>query len=199
MPSTKTWVAVLSVLTGCGAASPSTTDAGDAGGALEVTTIDAGCAITVERWPLGSGEHVPVGTEITWPSNPPASGPHYPVWAAFQEFSSPVPRGYYVHDLEHGAVVLLSNCAAVSGDCTPILEALRQASASLPDDPLCSGGVRVRTVITPDPLITQPLVAVTWGYIYRAQCVDQPSLSAFVQAHYAQAPEDECANGVTQF
>ena len=113
-------------------------------------------------------------------------------------FTSPVPRGYYVHDLEHGAVVLLSNCDQVSGDCTPVLDALRAASASLPDDPLCSS-VRVRTVITPDPLIDQPLVAVSWGYVYRAACVDQPSLNAFVQAHYGKGPEALCANGVTQF
>jgi len=139
-----------------------------------------------------------VGSVIEWPSNPPQSGSHYPVWAAFQEFSTPVPRGFYVHDLEHGAVVLLHRCDLV-GDCAPVLEALRQTAASLPDDARCSGGVRVRTVITPDPLIPEPIVAVSWGFIYRAQCVDLPSLKAFASAHYAQAPEDECANGVTSF
>ncbi len=189
------WMCVV-VLSACGAPQQQVTS--DGGTPLEVTTIDAGCAITVERWELGKGNHLPVGTDLQWPSNPPQSGPHYPIWAAFQEYSSPVPRGYYVHDLEHGAVVLLSNCSLVSGDCTPVLEALRQASASLPDDPKCTD-VRVRTVITPDPLIPQPLIAVSWGFIYRAECVDQPSLNAFVQAHYARGTEDLCANGTTQF
>ena len=110
-----------------------------------------------------------------------------------------MPRGYYVHDLEHGAVVLLHRCELLGSDCTAALEALRQTVASLPDDPRCSGGVRVRTVITPDPLIPEPIVAVSWGFIYRAQCVDLPSLKAFASSHYAQAPEDECANGVTSF
>ena len=198
MRSSMPCLVLFFVLVGCGAAPTQTPVGADAGTPLEVTTIDAGCAITVERWALQGGQHVDVGTDIRWPSNPPNSGPHFPVWAAYQEFTSPVPRGYYVHDLEHGAVVLLSNCDQVSGDCTPVLDALRAASASLPDDALCSS-VRVRTVITPDPLITEPLVAVSWGYVYRAACVDQPSLNAFVQAHYAQGPENLCANGVTQF
>jgi len=189
----------LTVFAACGSPSQTTFDGGAGEVPLEVTTIDAGCAVSVEQWSLGKGNHLPIGTDITWPSNPPSSGPHYPIWAAFQEYSSAVPRGYYVHDLEHGAVVLLSNCALVSGDCTPVLNALRAASASLPDDPKCSTDIRVRTVITPDPLIQQPIVAVSWGYIYRAACVDQPSLNAFVAAHYAQGTEDLCAQGTTQF
>ena len=187
----------LVVLGGCGPVMSSGADAGR--GPLSVTTIDAGCAVRIEAWPLGAGIHVDIGSEIAWPSNPPQSGTHYPAWAAFQEFSTPVPRGYYVHDLEHGAVVLLHHCALAGVDCTPTLEALRQAVASLPDDPRCSAGVRVRTVITPDPLITEPIVAVSWGFVYRAQCVDLPSLQDFMRSHYAHAPEDECANGVTRF
>lgn len=197
MRSTKA-CALLLALWGCGKAEPSTPS--DAGAQpLEVTAIDAGCAIAVESWAPGAGVHVPVGTDLSWPSNPPCGGAHYPVWAAFQEFTSPVPRGYYVHDLEHGAVVLLYNCALVAGDCAPFLDALRQAAAALPDDPKCGGGVRVRTVLSPDPLLADPLAAASWGFVYRAQCVDLPSLKAFAAAHYAHAPEDECANGVTRF
>ncbi len=193
-----TWLrsALVLLLVGCGPVMSTTDGGGDR--PLSTTSLDGGCAITVESWALGAGTHVPVGTEIVWPSNPPSSGAHFPVWAAYQEFTTPVPRGYWVHSLEHGAVALLSNCALVNGDCAPVHEALRQASASVPDDPKCSG-VRVRTVITPDPLLTEPVVAVSWGFIYRAQCVDLPSLSAFVKSHYAQGPEDTCAAGVTQF
>lgn len=186
---------LLLVLTNCGPPTPTPTDQ-----PLSTATVDAGCAITIEQWPLGSATHVPVGTAITWPSNPPASGPHFPVWAAFHEFTSPVPRGYLVHDLEHGAVVLLHRCDLVdTATCDAIQTALRAASDALPTDPKCTSPVRVRTVIAPDSSIPQPLVAVSWGFIYRAACVDQASLDAFVKSHYAQAPEDECANGTTSF
>lgn len=184
-------------LLGCGAPSPSP-DGG--AGPLSSQRIDGGCAITVESWPLAAGTHVPVGSAISWASNPPSSGAHFPVWAAFQEFTTPVPRGYLVHDLEHGAVVLLYNCALVdAAQCEALREGLRQASAALPADPQCSAGVRVRTVISPDPLLAEPVAATSWGFVYRAQCLDLPSLQAFAQAHYAQAPENECANGVTTF
>ena len=174
-------------------------------GPLDASVPEGPCGAIAEAWPLETATHVPVGTNITsWQSNPPSSGAHFPVWAAFQEFSAPVPRGYYVHDLEHGAVVLLYNCALVEGGadggaCVALQEGLRQVSASLPDDPLCSGAVRVRTVITPDPLITSPVAAAAWGFTWRADCVDQPLLKAFASAHYAHSPEDECANGVTAF
>lgn len=163
------------------------------------------CEVVTESWPLEMATHVPVGSEITsWQSNPPSSGSHYPVWAAFQEFGTPVPRGYYVHDLEHGAVVLLYNCASLEGGadggaCGAIREGLRAAVASLPDDRRCGAGVRVRAVITPDPLSSDPVAAAAWGFTWRGKCVDQASLDAFVAAHYAHSPEDVCANGVTSF
>ncbi|MFT3706852.1 MAG: DUF3105 domain-containing protein [Archangium sp.] len=174
------------------------------GGAAPVSTtqVQASCgAISIEEWTLGDAQHVAVGTPISWPSNPPSSGPHFPRWAAFKEFTSPVPRGYYVHDLEHGAVVLLYNCDLVdAATCDAIKTALRDASTSIADDAKCTGtGARVRTVLTPDSAITEPLVAVSWGFIYRAACVDQPSLNAFVNAHYALGPENLCAAGVTTF
>lgn len=165
---------------------------------LEVTIIDAGCTVTVEKWATGVGTHVLVGTALTWPSNPPSSGPHFPVWAAFEEFSSAVPRGHYVHDLEHGAVVFLYDCSKLN-DCAAAVDVLRQASDALPRDPSCASPVRVRTVISPDPLLDDPIAAVAWGFVYRAQCADLASLKDFAATHYARAPEDVCANGVRTF
>jgi hypothetical protein len=104
-----------------------------------------------------------------------------------------------VHDLEHGAIVFLYNCDA---GCPEVVGALQAASDAIPDDPVCTAagqGVRVRTVITPDPLIDVPVAAAAWGWDYRAQCVDMPTLVDFAQSHYGQGPEDICGNGTTQF
>jgi hypothetical protein len=167
---------------------------------------DASCFVRIDSPPLQPGIHVPVGTDITsWDSNPPSSGEHYPIWAAFQEFDAAVPRGYYVHDLEHGAVDFLYNCSADggagadAGACDAMIAGLRQAAASLPDDPMCDPSVRVRYVLTPDPLLDYPVAAAAWGWTYNAACLDLPTLEAFAKAHYAQAPEDSCGNGVTSF
>jgi hypothetical protein len=183
---------------------------GDASMGLEASPSpeDAGCRIEIASPPLLPGLHVPVGSDITsWSSNPPSSGPHYPIWAAYQAYSSAVPRGYYVHDLEHGAIVFLYNCG--DAGCPDTVAALQAAADALPPgleagaaDPLCAAageGIRVRAVLSPDPLLDVPLAAAAWGWTYKANCIDLPSLKAFAAAHYAQAPEDFCTNGTTQF
>lgn len=166
--------------------------------------IDASCPIVVEDHPLLDSPHVAIDTPVTYNSNPPTSGPHYPVWAAYQEYTKPVDRRYYVHDLEHGGVVLAYNCDA-AGDagakvvCTQVIEGLRAAIAALPNDPLCNGeGVRVRAILTPDPLLDVPIAAAAWGQTYRAQCLDLPSLVDFVKTSYGFGPESLCANGQPQ-
>ena len=193
---------------GCGH-SPSGPDAGgDAGMTDAIADVgtyrqypDASCFVRIDAPPVLPGNHVPTTTDITtWDSNPPSSGDHYPVWAAYQEYDAAVPRGYYVHDLEHGAIDFLYNCALYdAGPCDTLVQSLRDAIATLADDPSCSGGARVRFVLTPDPLIDRPVAAASWGFTYVATCADLPTLEAFVNAHYAKSPENTCANGITSF
>jgi uncharacterized protein DUF3105 len=160
---------------------------------------DAGCFVTIDSPPLMPAVHVPIPSDIQWDSNPPSSGPHYPIWAAFESYTTPVPRGYYVHDLEHGAIVLLYNCDD-DGGCPDVVASLQAVSDAIPTDPLCAGeGVRVRTVITPDPLIDVPVAAAAWGWTYTAACVDIPTLQQFALQHYGQGPETLCSPGTTEF
>ena len=163
---------------------------------------DASCPVEIDEPPVTSWDHVAIPSQIEWNSNPPSSGDHYPIWAAFQEYSTPVPRGYYVHDLEHGAIVFLYNCARYDAACSDIVMALQAASSAIPDDPLCTSlgeGVRVRVVITPDPLIHVPVAAASWGWVYKAECVDPLTLRDFALQHYGHGRETFCSNGTTQF
>jgi hypothetical protein len=176
---------------------------------------EASCLVTIESPPLVTACHVadldadfydvgcPGAPGVGWDSNPPSSGPHYPVWAAYQAYTTPVPRPFYVHDEEHGAIVFLYNCAdAGDAGCAATAAGLQAAADAIPDDPLCTSageGIRVRTVITPDPLIDVPVAAAAWGWTYKAQCVDLPTLEAFANGRYAMGPEDFCSNGTTQF
>ena len=41
------------------------------------------------------------------------------------------------------------------------------------------------------------VAAVAWGWVYKAQCVDTATLSAFAKDHYDQAPESSCSPGQT--
>jgi hypothetical protein len=140
--------------------------------------------------------HVPEGTAIQWSSNPPATGQHYPTWARWNQLydEPPCPRGHWVHNLEHGGVALLYRCP---GGCDDVVTSLRALEASLPADPKCVAPVRTRTLVSADaelPADTQ-VAAAAWGWTYTARCFDEATLRAFVDAHYAQAPEDLCGDG----
>lgn len=149
--------------------------------------------MTIDTPELIAGSHVPEGTAITYKSNPPTSGPHYPVWANFQEISVPIEDGYLVHSLEHGAVALLYKCEGAA--CPPILEALRKVRDSLPTDSACDPTIRVRVVIAPYPKMDVPVAAVAWGWMYKAQCVDVPTITQFAKDNYAHGPENFCSPG----
>jgi hypothetical protein len=96
--------------------------------------------------------------------------------------------------MEHGAVVMLYKC---DPPCPDAVEQLRKIRDSLPSDPMCSANIRVRVVIAPDPLIDVPFAAASWGWTYKAQCVDVPTLTEFAREHIAQSPENICAEGRT--
>jgi hypothetical protein len=177
---------------------------GDAAPAVDPQTLpDAGpiepnaaCAGTVETHVVQPWKHVAIGTPIDYTTNPPSSGPHYPIWASYGTHSNAVDRGYYVHDLEHGAVVLLYKCDAADG-CPDVVRGLQAVADAIPDDPICTTdpAVKKRFVITPDPLLDVPVAAATWGWTYKAPCLDVGSLGDFARAHYGQGRESTCDDG----
>lgn len=179
------------------------------------------CDAVEDTPPLLPPNHVAFGTPVDYDSNPPSSGPHYPIWAAYQAYTTPVDRRYYVHDLEHGAVDLLYNCNVSAdggtevidadlvdsgdgdaGPCPAVAAQLQAIIDAFPSDPRCSasnGDPRVRFVLTPDPLLDVPVAAAAWGWTYKAQCVDPTTLTQFAKDHYDQGLEEICANGQSQF
>ncbi len=177
-------VILLSMLaTGCVAAKPS--------------PIGGKChARVTHETPLLAASHVTQGSPVDWPSNPPTSGPHYPTLVDWTT-ESPIPlqRGNYLHNEEHGGVVLLYNCPDGCGN--PFGDLVTFAEA-LPQDPQCTT-ITARYIVTPDPLLEPdvPIAAATWGWTYKADCVDEDTLGAFVDQHYGKggADRDNCSTG----
>ncbi|AKF03451.1 DUF3105 domain-containing protein [Sandaracinus amylolyticus] len=152
------------------------------------------CSVTTAREPATSAAHETACTEIDYPFHPPASGRHYSQWADFGTYDAPVPWGFLVHSMEHGAIVLAYRCEP--DECDALVATLQEIADSRVD-PLCrAGDTPSRFVIVPDPTLDVALAAVAWEHVYLATCLDRESLEAFVDAHYAQAPEDLCASGV---
>ena len=175
---------------GRGGTGGSVGDAGDAGDAAD---SPLNCGTTVTPYAVDPSPHITQCFPVVYSSNPPTSGPHYPSWAAFQTYTTAIPRGFTVHDLEHGAIVISHKC---SGGCAAELAALQAFIDARPADPACVAPTKSRIVITPDPLLDAPFAAAAWGFALTSQCFDLPALGAFIDAHYAKAPEDFCFPGL---
>jgi uncharacterized protein DUF3105 len=162
---------------GCGGEGPTAPAGPPAPGSPPVTTVAS------EGW-----AHVAEGSSVVYQANPPASGPHYPVWARYREHAQAVPRPYWVHNLEHGAIVLLYRPDAPSA----AVAELRQALSALPEDPAC--GHR-RALMTPDPLLPQPVAAVAAFHVLAADRLDPSWVRAFSDSYRGRGPEVVCTDG----
>ena len=144
---------------------------------------------------MGQG-HVPVGTKITYTYCPPASGRHYaqpaaPIPARVYGPDDTIIPQQYVHNLEHGGLVILYKGAAVD---EAALQALFDA---IPASPVCNfppGGQ------SPGPLIARfedmawPFVALVWGRVLPLETLDQQAILDFYAIWGEKTnPEQFCA------
>lgn len=151
------------------------------------------CGTTVTAHVVAAGVHVPLCSQVVYDTNPPTSGLHYPTWAKYKTYAGRVGRPFWVHDLEHGAIVVSYHCTTA---CDAEVAAVTAFLAARPADPLCTAAVRNRFVVTPDPELDVRFAVSAWGFSLRSACFDLPALGAFIDAHYAHAPENFCADGV---
>lgn len=152
------------------------------------------CVVALSDAPGQLGAHIPPCTPIGYPTNPPMGGTHYSVWAQFRAYDAPVPHGFLVHSMEHGAIVLYHRC--LNSECPELDAALRAIADSEDADPLCSVTLsRNRIIVVPDPTLDVPVAASAWGHMYRATCFDEASIRAFIMEHYAMASENLCGGG----
>ena len=117
-----------------------------------------GCAALVGTPLCSEGQmHVTQDAVVPWQHDPPASGPHYPTWAAWGEHTGVVPRGNWVHNLEHGGIVLSYRC---NDDCEPELQTLRDVLAARQ---------QLRILLTKDPLLPgqERFAAIAWTWTVR--------------------------------
>jgi hypothetical protein len=176
-----TAVAVAALLGGCGGG-------GDGGGGVVTGPPDPTCPATVESVPNEGWTHVPEGSVVNYRANPPASGPHYPVWARYQEHASVVARPYWVHNLEHGAIVFAYRPDAPAAT----VSALRSVFQGLPNDSAC--GHR-RALMVPDPLLPRMTAVVAADFVVSSDCVSASLVHDFAIQRRGHGPEQVCDDG----
>lgn len=124
------------------------------------------------------GVHVDIGSTIEWESEPPHSGDHFPTWETAGEHAEVVDRGFWVHNLEHGWIVLVYNCPE---GCDAELDQLRAAMNARP-------GLDI--LMTEDPLLEgSRFAAIAWTWVHAFDEPVMEELLCFVDQHYDNAPE----------
>ena len=126
--------------------------------------------------------HVPFGEQVRYTYCPPASGNHVnrsgfgPIEPeAYGPNDRSQPQGW-IHNLEHGALVVLYSCADRFGGC-PSQDGLRALEAFVRDfnepSPVCSFPPRtVGPVVARFDEMAQPYAALTWGRVLYMEAFD---------------------------
>lgn len=163
--------------------------AGAATCTVSVASFTASCkSSTSFHSPEANHTHLAVGTIVpTW-GDFPAAGNHWGAWAKWNTvYTKPVKRGFYLHNLEHGGVVLSYGCSSPteSAECA-------EAAANLEALKAASGETRV--IITPDP--DQPALygVRAWRFGMLADCYDESRLLDFLSSTIRHGREDVDAN-----
>ena len=134
--------------------------------------------------PANEGQlHVPEPTMVSYRANPPASGPHWPMWQEpWQPYPDGLPRERWVHNLEHGGVVLAYNCP---DGCDDVIGELTTLWQSTPPDRFNEQ----RLLVVPDGAMPHRVAAIAWGWRWQGETVDTPTVRCFIDARYDRAPE----------
>ena len=147
---------------------------------------------------MGRG-HVAVGTAVTYTFCPPASGQHYnaagqgPIQPRFYgPDDNTIPEGW-IHNLEHGGLVILYNCAR-SGCDTATLDQLKQLATTFPASPRCAiAGGLLSPVLTRFDQMKTSFAAVIWGRVLFQDKLDIPQmLEFFKNVGETTNPEQQC-------
>lgn len=158
---------------------------GGAAGALLLLAL-SGSSQEVEpgrKMPDLGHQHVADGARVDYPSYPPTSGAHWPHWANWGVHPVPVPEEAFVHNLEHGGVVLLYRCAR---RCP---EVEREVAATFQLLPPSKYG-HVKVVVSPNERITTRFALLAWTRLDEFDVFDRERVLRFVLAYQDRGPED---------
>ncbi len=135
------------------------------------------------RMPDEGREHVPAGTPVTYRHYPPTSGPHWPRPAPWGHYEQEVPPEIWVHNLEHGGIVILYHCD------TPCPELVRQLQDVYATFPKSKYG-HVKLLIVPDKRLKTRLATLAWNWMDETDTFDRKRLLRFYRAYMDRGPED---------
>ncbi len=145
--------------------------------------------------------HVAVGEKVTYAYCAPASGSHYnasgrgPIPARVYAPTDNVPPEGWIHNLEHGALVVLYQGTS-AGSTAEGQAALKAFYDSFPNSPRCGlAKGQLGPVIARFDDMAAPFEAIIWDRVLPLQTFDQAQILAFFnQSGERTNPEDQCSS-----
>jgi hypothetical protein len=144
--------------------------------------------------------HIALGATQRYTYCPPASGSHYsasgrgPIPARFYAPDEGTEPQGWVHNLEHGALVVLYNC---TGGCPDeaTLQKLKTFASSFPASPICNlPAGRIGPVITRFDDMKTKYAALVWDRLLMLDAPDTDQILAFFKSEGERTnPEKQCA------
>ncbi len=131
------------------------------------------CDACEQQLSVTGSAHVP--GDVQYPDPPPASGDHNVCWAKWGVHEQPVADENWVHNLEHGGVVYLYNCAE---ECEQQVKQLAEFVTG-----------RDRALLTRYEALPTKFAVVSWGYRLLTDCFDAEVLEDFYTLHVGNGPE----------
>jgi len=153
---------------------------------VRVHKISGTCTTSTSfRSPATGHTHLRVGTTVsTWGSFP-VSGNHWGAWAKWNTvYTKPIERGFLLHNLEHGGIVLSYKCSSATAS-----SACAEAAADL--EALKHAFGESRVIVTPDPAQPTKYAARAWRTGFASSCYDENRMLDFMAAHFRDGREDE--------
>ncbi|MBV8301851.1 MAG: DUF3105 domain-containing protein, partial [Candidatus Dormibacteraeota bacterium] len=134
--------------------------------------------------------HVQQGTQVQYNHNPPTSGCHYNLGygnAPIQTgaYNVEIPPEYWVHNLEHGYIVVLYNCPS---GCDTEFQALRTWYHNLSPDPNFG---YAKVVILPYKEMSVPFACVSWDWYDPIPVFSIAEVQKFYANHVGNAAEPQ--------
>jgi hypothetical protein len=107
-------------------------------------------------------------------------------------YDAPVLRGFYLHNLEHGGIMLSYKCESAdeSEECAAAEQRLIDLAAEFGQN---------RIFISPDPDQPEMFAVRAWRWAFSSDCLNKEAALDFMQGHFRQGREDIEAGPLQEF
>lgn len=150
-------------------------------GTVASNVVGPGVAVANE-----GAAHVEEGTAVEYRHSPPASGPHYTRTVEYDVYEQAIPSPYWVHNLEHGAIVLLYRCPDQQESCPDVLRELEELYERTPPGKYSEA----KLVATQYPGMETPYAVLAWNRILELDELDEQQVLEFYRAWVDKGTED---------